>query len=287
VVLQFVIDDSGNEPQQELYVLAGYLSSSEAWSELAIAWDQLNSNASTRVEYAKYSEAMRLRGQFDTARGWTEGARDEHVEELCRLIRQHALGRCHAAMRHDHFAAYVRSVAVPFRSLISDHPYVFLAGRLLSAAATMLAILGLDEPCEFVFDTQPGQDRIIEEFWPSVTKTLENPPPALLVHGKAPKVRGPPRFESDRDFIPLQAADLLAGVLRKALLDGEIPRCMVDAMEPRFTGFVLDEAGVRDLGARLTTFVSVARTANPALPNEHFDARTAKRKRKLARRTRR
>jgi hypothetical protein len=75
MVLQAHVDDSGNEPQSRVFVVAGFLASSVQWAAFSDEWEKTIHRA-PKLDYFKNNEAMGLKKQFDKALGWTsEGTR--------------------------------------------------------------------------------------------------------------------------------------------------------------------------------------------------------------------
>jgi hypothetical protein len=90
MVLQAVIDDSGNEPKSIFYVLAGFVSPVSKWLSFSDEWDNAL-KLSPSTEYLKTSEAMNLSasGQFSRHRGWNESMRDQRMSIFADVIRRH------------------------------------------------------------------------------------------------------------------------------------------------------------------------------------------------------
>lgn len=282
MVLQIYIDDSGNEPAQEMFVLGGVLASAPRWIEFGAEWDAARLE-SPAIEYFKYTQASRLRGQFDERNGWTEELRDERVTKLSELIHTYALARIDVSMRHSHFAEHVRSIPVTYRSLISDHPIAFMVGRAVSCTVGAMAALKLADQCDFFFDTQPGWDALLTALWPNILRAPSNPPKDLLIDGQPPKLGSTPKFEKDEDYPPLQAADLIAGSTREGLLSGQVPRSVIATLNIPAFRMELSEEDVRNIGHNLSQLMDKVKRENPGLPLKPFDPTSAKRDRKWAR----
>lgn len=282
MVLQAAIDDSGNEPNQQLYVLAGYLSSAEKWIDFAREWDA-TLNEEPRLDYFKLADAVALKGQFDVSHGWDEAKRDERLTKLIGVISSHTMARFHVSMRHEDFQAYVRSVPVAYRSLVSDHPYVFLAGRIVVAVSGLMASIGLTDTCDFFFDQQDGPDAVLTGMWPSFTRAIASTPEHLLDGAPVPKL-GSPTFREEQSFVPIQAADMLAGAVRRDAMGLDSP-APLGGLRASVKGLVLemDQAAVKDLGDRLMAAMQEHQALNPNAPMFAYDPATAKRNRKRAR----
>jgi hypothetical protein len=102
MVLQAYIDDSGSEPTQQHFVLAGFAASPEAWSVFANEWDAAL-KLPPSLDYFKAKEAYRLQDQFSRRRGWTETLRDERIALFDEITARHAVLRISSSMKNDDF----------------------------------------------------------------------------------------------------------------------------------------------------------------------------------------
>src|SRR5689334_5142091 len=103
LILQAFTDDSGNEPTQKLFVLAGFVSPASAWALFSDEW-QAALDTPPRLEYFKMAEANRMQEQFHPRRGWDETKRDERVLLLARIARKYASFAAHVSISHADFA---------------------------------------------------------------------------------------------------------------------------------------------------------------------------------------
>jgi hypothetical protein len=205
------IDDSGSEPSSPIFVLGGFVASVEQWAAFSNAWRAALDEA-PKLEYFKMSEAASLgaHGQFARKRGWNETKRDKRVALLTDIIKTHAALRVHASIKNSDFNEYLRSLPAFSRSLTTDHPYVFLAQQLILWTAMYQDQLGVEEPCNFIFDEQLGVSVEMAEMWPVFSALLKSRAKSDL-----PKFIGSqPIFRNDKSFLPLQAADLYAWHMR-------------------------------------------------------------------------
>jgi hypothetical protein len=81
------------------------------------------------------------------------------------------------------------------------NPYILAHRTILDATLQYQRELGIVEPIDFIFD-RFGQERIIRDGWELFAAS--RPPEFQALLGRQP------RFESDDDFLPLQAADMIA-----------------------------------------------------------------------------
>lgn len=267
MVLQAFIDDSGNEPTDPVYVLAGFIANSAAWAKFSDEW-QSALDEFPKLEYFKMKEAERLQDQFDREKGWDERRRDNRLITFCRIIQKHSVYRVHASLRHADFIKHVKSLETPIRRSISNHPYYVLFHHLILTVAAVRLTLGEIGKVDFIFDEQGslGDDAVY--YWNN-----------FMVHalrGSAtdftPYIGKKPKFEDEKEFTPLQAADLYAWQLHRNIVDNtgsiivppRIPLTVLNFISP--IGNDLGENALRLLGGALKEFGQRYVAANPDTP---------------------
>jgi hypothetical protein len=210
-------DDSGSEPTTPVFVLAGFLASAQDWADFNNHW-QSALDLPPRLEYFKMVEAATLRPktQFSRDRGWTEEKRDERVRKLTHVIREHVKLRISASIRHDHFAKYYRSLPAIGRRLATDNPYPYLFSRLMAEQLVFSHRKNLLHKHDIVMDEQTGMEAEIREQWPDFKRFTKE-------HGRpqyGDLIGSQPYFFDDKQFLPLQAADLYAWHVRDSIQHG-------------------------------------------------------------------
>ncbi len=222
MVLQAFIDDSGNEPNQKHFVLAGFLSTAERWAAFSDEWRAvLDRPNPTALGFYKHTQAKSLKGEFSNRKGWTDAERNKRELALAEVAARHAIYRFDVSVSHEDWAKYVRSVPLPQRRrLIADHPYVLLAGQALSAVAVISNMEGLHrEKVDFYFDSQEGFEPALREIWTDWRRSCATAPIPVKI--------GDLMFKDDTEFLPLQAADMFAGSLRFAHMTNEATSALV------------------------------------------------------------
>ena len=68
---EFYADDSGSEPQGQIFFLAGFLSTIDRWVEFSNQWDEAL-RLPPSLDYFKMSEAAGFWEQFSSKYGWYE-----------------------------------------------------------------------------------------------------------------------------------------------------------------------------------------------------------------------
>jgi hypothetical protein len=208
---QACVDDSGSEPQSSFFVLGGFLADSSQWSNFISEWNEVLHKAPS-IDYFKLNEAIALKKEFDKEKGWDEKKRDKKIDDLLDVILRHIRVRKHATIKHSEFDKYFLSIPKPKRHKAVENPYVFLAMQLIFAVAAHSPIHKIQTPCNFIFDDQERFSDALQNWYPIFRKqafTSWGKTDFPLYLGQAPK------FENDKTFVPLQAADLYAGLIRR------------------------------------------------------------------------
>jgi hypothetical protein len=212
MVLQGYFDDSGSSAKEPFYILAGFISTIDKWKSFSDAWRK-KLNEYPGLAYFKMSEANALDGQFK--RGWTPSTRDKCVFELAEIIKTHALVRVTSRLRRRDFDEFI--VGIVDLPEVND-PYYLCFYQLVFAVHTyQLKNGGVD--CDIIFDDQGLiGERTVKWWGADINRQPVNiPEERLKFFPKCPR----PIFGNDRSFLPLQAADMLAWVVRQCQSFGE------------------------------------------------------------------
>lgn len=201
MALEAYIDDAGRG-HRRVFCLAGFLAQAERWGSFVESWQALLDHPSETPEraalaYFKTHEAMSLTTQFA---GWETAERDAFLGRAVAILTEMAPTRLAISIPVKH---YKRIVAGRIAKG-ADTPYQLAFWSILSGF--MFGIGGpalTPEPIDFIFDNQTGRDR------------REAEQGYILFRRMAPLawrqyLPSRPKFEDDKQFLPLQAADLLA-----------------------------------------------------------------------------
>jgi hypothetical protein len=186
------IDDSGSGGDSPYYVLAGYLGDVPTWERFTEDWQQVLDKV-PKIAYFKMSEAESQTGEFEQ---FTHPQRDERVDDLVAVVEKHHLwAACCAISKPDFDELIVSRGAGPWRD-----PYITAFMYLIGIFTSIGARFGFNDIVDFIFDEpEKGQKRTVRDIWDQV-KGFQP------VAGRV----GVIEFRDDKDFLPLQAADLLA-----------------------------------------------------------------------------
>lgn len=284
-MLQCYVDDSGSQPADKVFVLAGFVARADAWAKFSDDW-QNELDRAPGLEYFKLTEASRLQDQFHKRRGWNAEKRDDCVERLASIIAEHAALKIHVAMRHDHFEQHLKTIPVPNRGYTSDYPYPTMFAHIVSMLIMLGgAFPGLNEPCEFIFDEQQGFKDEVRAMWPSIK--VQSAPYAKR-YGSKILGSHEPTFRDDKKVLPLQAADLLAGSLRRDYARAystwgltSRARAALGTINP--FGELMSEAAVLELRRGLLAMSELVQSANPGMVLRSYDKDATPRERKKQR----
>jgi hypothetical protein len=197
LMLQAYVDESvSTDPA--IYVMAGLIAPAENWARFSDDWAEILS-MKPRVNRFKMSEAMNCGGEFGS---WSEDRRDERVLLLQNVISNHATAGVCAALMVDDFNQIIKGSQLPkqFQS-----PYYFLLYQMISALSDAQGQLGLDSAVDFIFDDQITEKGRILKDWDLFKSTMQRDNKLI---GDAPA------FKNEEHVLPLQAADLIAWIIR-------------------------------------------------------------------------
>jgi hypothetical protein len=91
-----------------------------------------------------------------------------------------------------------------------DSPYFILFMQTILATAIFGTQAGINEPCDYIFDEQVGFSEEMLAWWPNFKWIVNNSSRSDL-----PSLIGsPPIFRDEKQFLPLQGADLVAWQMR-------------------------------------------------------------------------
>jgi hypothetical protein len=189
------VDDSGSGGDSPYFVLAGYSASKSTWFAFWHDWQSVL-DGPPKLVYFKMNEAEALKAQFA---GFTAEQRTKRVYQFIDVILAHDLFEASIAVPEKHY----REILDPLFPGKFANPYYMAFIGLVSAFAARNRYNGSAEETDFIFDEQKGlQDRAVKMY-----HRLKDRSP----HRQLGRVA----YRSDRDMLPLQAADLIAWQIRR------------------------------------------------------------------------
>ena len=192
-MLQCFIDESGY-PDKPIFVMAGWLASVDAWADFAVEWQECL-DMKPPIKAFKMSDALS---------SWGDQTQDR-VTRLHRIIDNHAIGGVSIALPIAPYEKYFSSIPD------WKNPYLFALFQLIKGYRQHCDKIGVTRDLKFIFDEQDCAMKPIAEAW----DFLKEKGNEYLLD----VIGGTPSFEDDKKFLPLQAADLAAGWIRRQLED--------------------------------------------------------------------
>lgn len=190
MILQCYFDDSGSEPSDKAYILAGFIAPAENWVRFSDEW-QAVLNKHPKIETFKTAAAHALDGEF--GHGWNSSLIDQRALELTEVIDRNATYRIHCGLPWEDYNTFVSGIT---DSCTIGNPYFLCFFKLLSFIANRFP----EDTIETIFDDQGAIGTRVLNFWddwstktPGIFDKFENP-----------------IFRTDTKVTPLQAADLYA-----------------------------------------------------------------------------
>jgi hypothetical protein len=196
--LQAFIDDSASDIGDRRLYLAGYLNRADKWARFSEAWRE-ELKAAPSIAYLKMSEANAFAGQFA---GWTVDARDEKVHGLIRVINHFEPMSFEFSVSREEYYRDVKPAAP--RGI--GNPHFACCLHVVFGIAQYVDSENVRVPVDFIFDQQTGVSDDLELFLDYMKRNLPK---------SAQKLIATVVFEDDKQFVPIQAADMLAWHLRR------------------------------------------------------------------------
>jgi hypothetical protein len=194
-------DESGTHGDSGVFAIAGYVAAQEDWIKFETDWKRELRRAG--ISYFHMVEYENRRGTFAT---WSNKKRREVLGDLLRVIKAHALIGLAACVVVADFERVFRP------ALPAGHPY--------------------RDP--YIFCLQVGMERIAHHFGPylpqsekvacvfeernKVAYSAARHYEAVKGHNEWGTLFGSISFGGKRDYVPLQAADVIAYESRKAMM---------------------------------------------------------------------
>jgi hypothetical protein len=225
-MLQAYIDDSGSYTGDRKLFLVALIHRADAWAQFSDDWDAVL-RAEPPIDYFKMKEAHRCHEQF---RGWSQAKRDRKVALLGEVVAHYRPIALNCFVSRRNHEKYLK----PHAPYGLSSPYFPLAFVMICGIARIIKGLGINLPCDVIFDEQDEVSKHVLLFYD-------------YIMGQQPDdwsqyVNSSPIFRSDRDFLPLQAADMAAWTIRREA-DGALPSeydDLLDKVNPRGGSYSLE-----------------------------------------------
>lgn len=203
MVFQAFIDDSR---KADVFVLAGYIAPADKWAAFSNDWREL----------------LEMKPRLDSFKMVEMSGSPERIERsswFYRAIERHVTAAVSCVVDVPGLVSAVRKFQWP-QFVKNPHelanPYYSAFYGITNILAQHQVKMGIDQPIDFIFDEQEAEKKETISGWELMRRTAEDN--VLPLMGDAPQYR------DDEKVLPLQAADLYAGWVRKweteGILDG-------------------------------------------------------------------
>lgn len=179
--------------------MAGFISTAENWALFSDAW-AAELRAGKPINYLKMREANGRDGEFDS---WTQAEVSEKLARLKAVIDYFKPMSFHNSMSRSADWEAFRAIAP--RGLGNAH--FSCTFGIVSSVCRFVASQKHPNKIEFIFDTQAEIEDEVDLFFGYMAESIPKEARALIARK--------PRYEDDKIFAPLQAADMLAWHLRR------------------------------------------------------------------------
>jgi hypothetical protein len=190
------VDDSVAQKGDKRLFYAGYLHRADVWAEFSEAWDW---------ELHQWPAIEHYKGSGDQFDGWDPNLRDAKIAQLAQVIHAFEPYSFHFSLNRRLFEEAVKPVA-PHGF---GRPHYQACFAVMAGVARQASEGGITTPIEFIFDQQDGVDDDVRFFFSDMIKAL--PPEVRDLISAAPWFKS----DTDKQFMPLQAADMLAWHVRR------------------------------------------------------------------------
>jgi len=214
-VFAYYGDDSGSSPNQEVFMVSGYLARAATWfHDVEVPWSRVLANAPS-IRYFKSRQCEYLEGEFD---GWLRTDADEKrnalIDVVVKLAAKGEIREYSSTIRWDD---YNSSVTGGLRAAYPN-PYFFCVHGIVSLIAKAYIKESGEPPHDrvaYVFDEQGVIETQMAEQYHHVRQTVDS-----LIAG----TMGYFGFDDDKLCPPLQVADLIAYHARRDFLQPAIDK---------------------------------------------------------------
>jgi hypothetical protein len=195
--LKAFIDDSGSGGDSPWFVLAGYLGAAEAWDAFDRRW-RAALDGPPKLEYFKHSQMYRPETQWGQFK--SEGQRNERLDRFIEVIGGHALRAIYVRVKQQDYDEIIEPYVPP----MWRNPYYFLFIGFLSSATSTERWAGTSRKIEFFFDNNQEVEKPSQRLYSQVCGLPQFAGSVEGIH-----------YKDEKQFLPLQAADLLAWEVRR------------------------------------------------------------------------
>lgn|SRR5215213_279019 len=208
--IQAWIDDSGGKGQSPVFVFAGWIGKAEDWANFSDDWVQCLSSR-PKIKYLKMREAASRTGQFE---GMLSEFRNKKLRDLAKVITKYEFS---AYWYISDMEAFSDILAKFYRPPHSNY-YFWAYMQTMMGIAYGVSSEGHDEKIEIIFDEQEVFSPEAKSWYPKIRRSLRQGAEQNAIARRIFQVMPTkPLFRDDIEFVPLQAADMLAWSVNRSL----------------------------------------------------------------------
>ena len=210
LMLQGYFDDSGSDQRKEQpFVLAGYILQAEKWAKFSDDW-RAECQRPPQIEYFKMFEAADASGEFASVQ---YDIRRYKILKLIEVIHRHELHGLCAHFKWCEWRDFSRSLRGPAK----DQPYASLFFLMIDVVKMYQENLGIfPQKSQLDFDNQGKWGRFAIDWY---GRMMDDSQPFCFSREYREILEGTPHQLDDKQYVPLQAADMLAWAIRRKIDD--------------------------------------------------------------------
>jgi len=214
--MQAYVDESGGKGEGNWLTLVGLVAKAEDWEAFSDRWRALL-KIPPAVGAWHMKDAAHFEGEF---RGWSSAMRDERLCFLANIVNDYRITALHCSADLSAYAEFMaplsktrpprKSKAARVGKVIRE-PYWLCFHSMIMAVCYELVDQEVKERFEIIFDENSILGPRVKAWYPAMRSWMEPHEQAITPIE--------PIFRDDKEFVPLQCADVLAWILHRQLDD--------------------------------------------------------------------
>ena len=199
MVWRAYIDDSRDDEDEGLFVLAGYIAQAHEWAEFSKEWEEM------LPFLPKYMDSFKMSTLMMSEEG------KEKALAFYRIVEKYEFWGLSCSYKKSDLINAIDGIQWPDMENLEKfkrdlkNPYFFGFKAIINVLCQEQGQMGISEPVNFVFDEQNEKKRVLEA-WDLLKESTPEAERKLM--GVMPV------YEDEKIVMPLQAADLFAWLVR-------------------------------------------------------------------------
>lgn len=213
------IDDSGKNPSEPVFVLGAWCGTVSAMERLSEVWDVVL-HQSPRIDYYRHTEAAARVGCF---KNFSVHEATSKTYDLCQVIPLNPVYGYIITIDHSEYKQFVVDRAIDKRPKLHkqlSNPFAAAFSRMVTIVLSTHYDSGFRDPIDFIFDGHKTDKALMNSIraYNLMRAERKSHPWASLMGDIVPG--------DDKREKPLQAADLLAGQVRREHINQTRPMAL-------------------------------------------------------------